>query len=159
MAVQQMTCTGCGAEANASCNCGKPYVPKKQRATDAIKANPRRSNVDIAEELGVDEKTVRNARQEAGSDYSDPEREGRDGKVYRLPVRDDEQQMPPAAVVAIQFKVAAEDLIEAAHDALGFVGRMEFSEASASACIGMVDQVIAEWSVVKSAIQKKGEVS
>lgn len=83
MMVQQMVCTGCGAEANASCSCGKPYVPKKQRAAEAIAANPRKSNVAIAEELGIDEKTVRKARQ--ASDQSEPEREGRDGKVYRLP--------------------------------------------------------------------------
>jgi len=88
MAVQQMTCTGCGAEANASCNCGKPYVPKKQRAVDAIKANPKKSNVALAEELGVSDQTVRRAREELGSTYVEPEREGRDGKVYRLPTRE-----------------------------------------------------------------------
>lgn len=95
MAVQQMQCTACGAEANASCNCGKPYVPKKQRAADAIKANPRRSNVDIAEELGVSDMTVKRARDELGSTYVEPEREGRDGKVYHLPKRDDEPDDGP----------------------------------------------------------------
>ena len=86
-------------------------------------------------------------------------REGRDGKLYRLPVRDDDQQPSPAAVVAVQFKVAAEDLIEAAQDALGFVNRMEFSEESASACIIMVERVMAEWSTVKAAIRKKGRMA
>lgn len=88
MAVQQMTCTGCGAEANASCNCGKPYVPKKQRAAEAIAANPQKSNRAIAIDEGIAEATVRRAREGASDDA--PEREGRDGKVYRLPVRDEE---------------------------------------------------------------------
>jgi hypothetical protein len=87
MSVQRMSCTACGAEANASCDCGKPYVPAKQRAAEAIAANPRKSNVAIAEELGVGTETVRRARSEAGSPDGYPEREGRDGKVYRLPVR------------------------------------------------------------------------
>jgi hypothetical protein len=94
MAVQQMTCTGCGAEANASCNCGKPYVPKKQRAKDAIAANPHKSDRAIAAEIGVDPMTVNKARHEAGVDLSTPEREGRDGKVYRLPVREVEPNGP-----------------------------------------------------------------
>lgn len=85
ISVQQMVCTACGSEANASCNCGKPYVPKKQRAAEAIKANSRRSNADIAEELGVSDMTVKRARDELGPTYVDPEREGRDGKVYHLP--------------------------------------------------------------------------
>jgi predicted amidophosphoribosyltransferase len=81
MSVQQMVCTGCGAEANASCNCGKPYVPKKQRAAEAIAANPQKSNRAIAEEIGVAEGTVRAARATGAQDYA-PEREGRDGKVW-----------------------------------------------------------------------------
>jgi hypothetical protein len=93
MSVQQMTCTGCGAEANASCNCGKPYVPKKQRAVEAIAANPNKSNRAIAEDAGVAEATVRRAREE-GASHDAPEREGRDGKVYRLPVREVEPDGP-----------------------------------------------------------------
>ena len=88
MSVQQLVCTGCGSEANATCSCGKPYVPKKQRAADAVKANPRKSNVAIAEELGVSDETVRRAREELGSTYVEGEREGRDGKVYHFPVRE-----------------------------------------------------------------------
>jgi hypothetical protein len=86
MAVQQMVCTACGSEANASCNCGKPYVPKKQRIVEAIKANPEKSSRAIAEDVGADRRQVDRARQELGGDLSP--REGLDGKVYRLPVRD-----------------------------------------------------------------------
>jgi hypothetical protein len=82
MSVQQMVCTGCGAEANASCNCGKPYVPKKQRAAEAIAANPQKSDRAIAEELGIGTMTVNRARREAGVPDGTPEREGRDGKVW-----------------------------------------------------------------------------
>jgi hypothetical protein len=85
MAVQQLSCTGCGAEANASCNCGKPYVPKKQRAAEAIAANPQKSDRAIAADLGVSPMTVGRAR--AGvTDVTPDEREGRDGKIYRLPL-------------------------------------------------------------------------
>lgn len=90
MAVQRMSCTGCGAEANASCNCGKPYVPKKQRAAEAIAANPQKSNRAIAKELGLSDDTVGRARRESGVAGAAPEREGLDGKIYRLPVREAE---------------------------------------------------------------------
>lgn len=88
MAVQQLSCTGCGAEANASCNCGKPYVPKKQRAIDAIKANPEKSDRAIAADIGVSPETVHKARRETPANELAPEREGRDGKIYHLPPRD-----------------------------------------------------------------------
>jgi hypothetical protein len=94
MAVHQMTCTGCGAEANASCNCGKPYVPKKQRAADAVAANPQKSDRAIAADIGVSPMTVNRAREEAGVTDGTPEREGLDGKVYRLPVREVEPEGP-----------------------------------------------------------------
>lgn len=93
MAVQQMTCTGCGAEANASCNCGKPYVPKKQRAAEAIAANPQKSDRAIAADIGVSPMTVGRARSEGETDVT-PEREGIDGKVYHLPVREVEPDTP-----------------------------------------------------------------
>ncbi len=61
-------------------------VPKRTRAADAIAANPQMSNVAIADEIGVDEKTVRKAR--PASDKSEPdERVGRDGKTYTVPKR------------------------------------------------------------------------
>ena len=82
MRVQMMACTACGREVNAACTCGAPYVPKKQRAAEAIAANPQKSNRAIADEIGVSEPTVRRARQGASSDAS--EREGKDGKTYNL---------------------------------------------------------------------------
>jgi hypothetical protein len=82
LAVQRMVCTGCGAEANASCNCGKTYVPAAVRAKEAISSNPGKSNRALAAEIGVDEKTVRNART---ADDSAVERVGLDGKTRSLP--------------------------------------------------------------------------
>jgi hypothetical protein len=83
MSIQRMVCTGCGAEANASCNCGVSYVPKAQRAAEAVKANPEKSNRVIAEDVGVDEKEVRRQRAKLGADMSAPENvTGRDGKSY-----------------------------------------------------------------------------
>jgi hypothetical protein len=65
------TVTGCGPDANASCNCGKPYVPAAQRVADYDQANPGRSTRQAAAELGVDKETVRKARK-SGGDRSPP---------------------------------------------------------------------------------------
>ena len=53
----------------------------------AIAANPKKSNRAIAKEIGVSKDTVRKVR-EAGVAGAAPAREGRDGKIYRPPVRD-----------------------------------------------------------------------
>jgi hypothetical protein len=85
ISIVRLQCSACGAEANASCNCGKPYVPAKQRAADAVAAHPEKSNRAIAAEVGVDEKTVRQAR-DSTADYSAvEERTGLDGKKRKLP--------------------------------------------------------------------------
>ena len=56
--IQRMVCTACGAEANASCNCGVAYQPKSIRAAEAIKANPEKSDRAIAKEIGASPTTV-----------------------------------------------------------------------------------------------------
>jgi hypothetical protein len=58
-------------------------VVPQDRAAEAIAKNPKKSNVAIALELGVDEKTVRKMRPPT-SDKSEV-RVGRDGKVRRMP--------------------------------------------------------------------------
>jgi hypothetical protein len=81
ISIQRMVCTGCGAEANASCNCGKPYVLKSIRARKAIEDNPKKSNRAIAEEIGVGKDTVRRAR--GGGACAPPKTVvGRDDKQY-----------------------------------------------------------------------------
>jgi hypothetical protein len=84
MSVQRIVCTGCGSEANASCNCGLPYKPKAARAREMREADPTRSLGSIAEELGMARQSVRDALQVAG-DLPPAEVIGRDGKKY--PVR------------------------------------------------------------------------
>ena len=46
-------CAAEQAAANASCNCGKPYVPKAQRVGEAIEADPDKPNKQIARETGA----------------------------------------------------------------------------------------------------------
>ena len=53
LSIQRMVCTSCGAEANASCNCGVSYIPKALRAAEAVKANPEKSDRAIAADIGV----------------------------------------------------------------------------------------------------------
>jgi hypothetical protein len=85
ISIQRMVCSGCGAEANVSCNCGVAYMPKAVRAAEAIKANPEKSNRAIAAETGADEKEVRRQRaklEETTADMSAVQkRTGLDGKT------------------------------------------------------------------------------
>src|SRR5690349_14415721 len=85
-AIATLVCTACGAPGEGSCGCGAPYVSPGQRAAEAIRQNPERSNVAIAEELGVDEGTIRYQRKKLTSEISDVQpRTGRDGKTRRMP--------------------------------------------------------------------------
>jgi hypothetical protein len=150
MAVQQMVCTACGSEANASCNCGKPYVPKKQRAREAIEANPQKSNRAIAEETGVAEATVRRAREGASHDAPD-EREGRDGKIYRLPVREE----PDAEHEEGLRVIAARGMLNRATEAreIATVGKLEASDVTAE-MIQAADDAAAAWSNVAQQLRE-----
>jgi hypothetical protein len=86
-AIVRLSCTGCGAEANASCDCHKPYVPAAAKAAAAIAANPNKSDRAIAAEIGVAPNTVRTARQATAQDCAVDERVGLDGKTRKLPQR------------------------------------------------------------------------
>jgi hypothetical protein len=84
-AVQRLSCSECGAEANASCNCGKPYIPAKVRAAEAIKANPQKSDRAIAADIGVSHTTVQEARKSTGNNLPvDEPRIGLDGKTRKM---------------------------------------------------------------------------
>ncbi len=86
VSVVRLACTLCGAEANASCGCNAIYRPKAQRAAEAIKEHPEKSNRAIADEIGVDEKTVRQARDSTADNSAvDEPRIGLDGKRRKLP--------------------------------------------------------------------------
>lgn len=97
-------CAKCGTQVRCPCQCGAPYRPEKpwadepdtepetvatkppaspklDRAIAAIKADPSKSNVLIAKEIGVTEITVRRARNHVEGDV-----EG-DGRSRRAPSR------------------------------------------------------------------------
>jgi hypothetical protein len=81
-----MVCTSCGAEANASCNCGVDYKPKAVRAREAVEANPEKSDRAIAKEIRVTAPTVGKARRESTvNDFTVDERTGLDGKTRKQP--------------------------------------------------------------------------
>jgi hypothetical protein len=70
-------CSACGGD--RECACSAPAIPKAERAAEAIKAHPEKSNRAIAEETGLSEATVRRAR--ASSDAPESVT-GKDGKSY-----------------------------------------------------------------------------
>lgn len=85
----RLRCESCGATAEAACDCGVAYVPAGQKAAAAIMANPGLSNRAIAQEIGVSNQTVMRARQAGAPDGAPDQREGLDGKTYKLPQRSD----------------------------------------------------------------------
>lgn len=135
MSVQRMTCTGCGAEANASCNCGVSYVAKSTRAAEAVKANPGKSNRAIAEEIGTSEGTVRQVRRDYAPMHIDNEatwpagfkREGKDGKSYSVRQRvTEDPDIPPKLIEEAAatgrrrvFLRCAEDVVRKAEQGAG----------------------------------------
>jgi hypothetical protein len=99
ISIQRLICAGCGAETNATCNCGMEYRPKAARAREAIEATPEKSNRAIAEEIGVDEKTVRKARSTADQPAVQ-ERTGLDGKTRKMPKHRELAESPlPGAMI------------------------------------------------------------
>ena len=96
IAISRLICVGCGSETNATCNCGMEYRPKSVRAREAVEANPEKSNRVIAEEIRVDEKTVRKARGST-ADWS-AVRTGLDGKTRKMPERDDPEESDETAL-------------------------------------------------------------
>jgi hypothetical protein len=92
MSIQRMVCTACGAEANASCNCGVAYQPKSIRATEAVKANPEKSDRAIAKEIGASPTTVGKAREQLSTtgQLEDTSRVGLDGKMRKVPEKKSE---------------------------------------------------------------------
>jgi hypothetical protein len=155
MSIQRMVCTGCGAEANASCNCGVSYMAKSARAAEAIKANPRMSNRAIAEETGISEPTVRRAR----ASYDAPERTGQDGKSYsiRQRVSDDPDEAAAAATGRRRvFLRCAEDAVRKAEQGAGLKDAKE-PEIDDEILMAL-EKVIKAWTCLRDEIlNRKGE--
>lgn len=81
--IARLACTQCGAEANASCNCGKPYLPAAQRIKEYDKANPGKSTRAAAADLGISQPMVVKARNSDDNQLSPANVIGLDGKEYR----------------------------------------------------------------------------
>jgi hypothetical protein len=85
ISVVRLQCSVCGAQAAASCNCGQPYVVAAgQRAAEAIKANPEKSDRAIARDIGVSQPTVSKVRKSTDNSFSVEKRIGLDGKARKL---------------------------------------------------------------------------
>jgi hypothetical protein len=123
---QRLICTRCGAQAHAACNCGVSYIPASARAAAAVQANPEKSDRAIAEQIGVDHKTVAKARRSTGEKSSVEKRVGKDGKARSLPVRAAEPSPPeprPLTVLNREFSDAIATLtVLAGRPSAEFVG-------------------------------------
>jgi hypothetical protein len=98
----------------APLNCGQPYIVARQRVAEYDKANPGKSTRTAAADLGVDQKTVHNARK-AREDHSSPDTvTGRDGKTYPAQRSADREAKDPAPeeMAVKKFMFAAESIIE-----------------------------------------------
>jgi hypothetical protein len=143
-AVVRLQCSGCGSEANATCNCGKPYVPAKVQAKERVEANPEKSNRAIAAELGIGEATVRRARAETTApDDAVDERIGLDGKTRRMPVRDE----PPPSEDEIK-----EGFLTVADFAMRISGFDLSCITPTPQMRRIVDQVIDAWTTAKETL-------
>jgi hypothetical protein len=109
IAVQRMICTGCGAEMNAACNCGKAYVPVAQRVAEYDKANPGQSTRQAAADLGVHHSTVNEARKAAVGQPTPDTVTGRDGKSYPASRPPPEPRKPPTAAEQMRVPKTAAD--------------------------------------------------
>lgn len=118
--VQCLVCSVCGAEADASCNCGATYLPAEVRALAAIKNNPDMSDRALADKAGVSHPTIANARKKAtGNDLPDDgnKRIGKDGKARRLPHNNKPRKWLPIAAVSV-FANTSPDKLKEINEAL-----------------------------------------
>jgi hypothetical protein len=75
----RLQCTRCGAEANASCNCGEPYKPV-EIAKAYSRKNPSASVREISAQTGVSHASAQRAKSGVSGDTPVT---GRDGKTYK----------------------------------------------------------------------------
>ena len=93
-------CSACGGD--RECDCSAPAVPKTQRAIEAIKADPDRSDRAIAKDIGVSQPTVSKARKEVEAtdkQLSVEARIGLDGKTREVPEKKAATAPEPAPMV------------------------------------------------------------
>lgn len=84
----RLLCSKCGATGQMNCGCGVEYVKAAEFAARVVAdpANVGKSDRQLAEEIGVSDKTVAKARRQTTAEKSAVEtRTGRDGKTRRMP--------------------------------------------------------------------------
>jgi hypothetical protein len=101
----QFICSSCGAD--RGCDCNAPAIPKSVLAARAIEKAPNRSNRVIAEEIGIDEKTVRKARKATADQSGVQKRKGKDGRERAVP-RARPKEKSQAVIRAEQVKEKAQ---------------------------------------------------
>jgi hypothetical protein len=105
----RLQCTKCGAEANASCDCGEPYKPV-EIAKDYARKNPTASIREISAQTGVSHASAQRAKSRVSPDTPVT---GRDGKTYPK-VRTVESQSFTDAKLAFQFLTSAAEYFDKA---------------------------------------------
>ena len=161
--LQRLQCSACGTEANASCDCGKPYVPAAQRVAEYDKANPGQSTRQAAADLGISNKSVSVAR---GVTRVTPDTvTGRDGKTYPARKKPEVEDAPPSQDSEIADPAVIED------NALWFVARTNeharvfrklfrastFDREQAHRIRTAIGQAIRKWQLAQAAIQIKDD--
>lgn len=138
-------CSACGID--AGCNCGAPLMSKAQRAAEAIKASPQKSDRAIADEIGVGKDTVRRAREAAGASAPVESRVGLDGKERRMPVRhepeddsvDFDEEATPSQKRDAFLIFSNEAMLSAKYDGPIDQSVLESAKATASAWCRLVE--------------------
>ena len=152
--IQRMFCEGCGAEANARCNCGKPYVPAKQRVAEYDKINPGQSTRQAAADLGVDNATVHRARNLGVADATPKTITGRDGKTYQSKrVIDREEEHYNAVNRRRVFDKCAADVIRKAEQGAGLIEAT--SDEIDDEVIATLDRVIETWIALRKILTER----
>lgn len=83
---RELRCSKCGARAKATCSCGVGYITAREFAARALAANPKKSDRAIAAETGVSSRTLgRERKKSTAANAAVEKRQGRDGKVRRMP--------------------------------------------------------------------------
>ena len=155
--IQRMVCIGCGAEANAACNCGKAYVPAAQRVAKYDEANPGKSTREAAADLGVSHETVSKARK-SGASLEAPVNQltpatvtGRDGKSYaRKRIIDRDEEDYNAVNRRRVFDRCAADVIRKAEQGAGLIDAsgLEIDDE----VLATLDRVINIWTALRDTL-------
>jgi hypothetical protein len=103
----RLQCTKCGAEANATCNCGEPYKPV-EIAKDYVRKNPTASVREVAAQTGVSHASAQRAKSRVSPDTPVT---GRDGKTYPKKIHWQKRVHPEVVYEAHQRGVTATSLV------------------------------------------------